>query len=572
VVKTAPASTTSTTSTTAYSYIRFSNAEQARGDSLRRQTNGRAERFCQRHGLTLDTTLSLRDLGVSAFRGRHRSDKHDLGHFLELVKRGKVPRGSYLIIENLDRLSREDERTALRLWMDILDGGVNIVQLEPETIFRHEKSDMFDIMRAIMELARGHNESVVKSQRVADAWTERRKAAQAGQIITRRRPAWLEEEGGAWRLLPGPAAAIRRIYALAAAGYGHGAILVRLAKEKIPPFGDTDRWVRSYVAKLLKDRRVLGEYQPRRRDRSPEGPVIANYFPAVITEEGYQAARAGVAQRRAKPGRSSKHINMFSGLLRSARDGGTYVVVQSYAPANRGGRDKGQRVLKNTASIEARAKCYTFPFLTFESAVLRMLREIGPGDVLGEEEQPDQVKALSGERDRVDAELAQVTAFMDREGFSPTLGTRAQTLDRRLAELDARLAEARREAANPLGEAWDDTKSLLDALNASPDPEDTRLRLRAAMRRIVSEIWILVVPRGHDRLAAVQIWFTGGQAPRNYLILHRPPKANGSARQPGGWWARALAEVTKDGGLDLRDPGHARELEADLLAVEIPAC
>ena len=39
-----------------------------------------------------------------------------------------MPRGSYLVIENLDRLSREDERTALRLWLDILDAGINSVQ------------------------------------------------------------------------------------------------------------------------------------------------------------------------------------------------------------------------------------------------------------------------------------------------------------------------------------------------------------------------------------------------------------------------------------------------------------
>src|SRR5262245_29447078 len=117
----------------AYSYIRFSYSGQAGGDSLRRQTDGSAERFCEKHGLRLDATLTLRDLGVSAFKGKQRSDKHDLGKFLDLVRRGRIAPGSYLIVENLDRLSREDERKALRLWMDLLDAGVNIVQLVPET-------------------------------------------------------------------------------------------------------------------------------------------------------------------------------------------------------------------------------------------------------------------------------------------------------------------------------------------------------------------------------------------------------------------------------------------------------
>src|SRR5262245_54831061 len=113
----------------AYSYVRYSHPSQMLGDSLRRQVE-KTEEWCQRHKLTLDTTLNLRDLGVSAFRGRHRTDdKAALAQFLRLVERGRIAKGSYLVIENLDRLSREDERKALRLWMDILDSGINIVQL-----------------------------------------------------------------------------------------------------------------------------------------------------------------------------------------------------------------------------------------------------------------------------------------------------------------------------------------------------------------------------------------------------------------------------------------------------------
>src|SRR6516164_8579510 len=120
----------------AYSYVRFSHPDQAKGDSVRRHTEAAAE-WCLRNGLRLDESTTLRDLGKSAFSGEHRKnpDRHALAAFLKLVEAGKVPRGSYLIIENLDRLTREDERSAPRLWMDILDQGVNIVQLHPETVF-----------------------------------------------------------------------------------------------------------------------------------------------------------------------------------------------------------------------------------------------------------------------------------------------------------------------------------------------------------------------------------------------------------------------------------------------------
>ena len=51
----------------AYSYLRFSTPEQTKGDSLRRQT-ALADDYAKRHGLALDTDLTLRDLGVSAYR------------------------------------------------------------------------------------------------------------------------------------------------------------------------------------------------------------------------------------------------------------------------------------------------------------------------------------------------------------------------------------------------------------------------------------------------------------------------------------------------------------------------
>jgi hypothetical protein len=40
-------------------------------------------------------------------------------------------------------------------------------------------------------------------------------------------------------------------------------------------------------------------------------------------------------------------------------------------------------------------------------------------------------------------------------------------------------------------------------------------------RRITEGMWLLIVPHGQDRLAAVRLQFTNGRH-RHYLILHRP--------------------------------------------------
>ena len=55
---------------TAYSYLRFSRPEQMRGDSQRRQVT-KSQDWADRKKVPLDDSLDLRDLGVSAFRGKN---------------------------------------------------------------------------------------------------------------------------------------------------------------------------------------------------------------------------------------------------------------------------------------------------------------------------------------------------------------------------------------------------------------------------------------------------------------------------------------------------------------------
>ena len=107
----------------AYSYIRFSTPAQAKGDSQRRQ-NEKAARYAQEHGLVLDTELNLKDLGVSGFSGANVKTGA-LGAFLKAIELGAVPRGSYLLIENMDRLTRADILAATALFSHIIAAGIN---------------------------------------------------------------------------------------------------------------------------------------------------------------------------------------------------------------------------------------------------------------------------------------------------------------------------------------------------------------------------------------------------------------------------------------------------------------
>jgi DNA invertase Pin-like site-specific DNA recombinase len=554
-------------SAVAYSYVRFSTPEQARGDSARRQDDAAAD-WCARNNVRLDTSLSLRDLGVSAFKGAHRTDdKRALAGFLKLVERGQVPHGAYLIIENLDRLSREEVVPATHLLTGILVKGVRVVQLSPAELVLTGKSDPFDIMRAVMELSRGHGESKIKSERVSKAWAERRrKVREEGELLTRRLPAWVEERGGKLSLIPSRAAAVRRVFELAAGGYGLTAVVRRLRAEKVPPIGTSGHWCRSYVGILIRDRRALGEFQPRKRRGGPYGEPIAGYFPAVVTEQEFYAARAGAAQRKQRPGRPLKGgVNVFAGLLHDALDGGGM-----YAKNSTDRRGTQRRTLINALYSQLRSTRRSFPLATFERGILSMLREVDPREVLGQGG-PDEAAVLAGELGRVGAKIAELEAEL-LNGNVAALAKVLRRLEGEKQELEGKLAEARQKAAHPLGEAWKGVRSLLTALDDAPDPEDVRLRLRAVLRRVIDSIWVVVTGgRRGDRLAAAQVWFAGGGRHRDYLIMHRAVRNNGSVRREGGWWARSLAEVAGPDGLDLRDRQLAEELAAALDQIDLAA-
>src|SRR5262249_7299431 len=156
---------------------------------------------------------TLKDEGVSGFTGDHRKnpDRHALAKFLLAVEKGLVPAGSYLIIENLDRLSREHVRPALMLVLGLIEKGIRIVQLSPNEIIYDTGSGEMSLMLMIVELSRGHRESKVKSERVGKAWENKReKARTADQTLTNRLPGWVEVRGGKRVLIPERAAIVRR--------------------------------------------------------------------------------------------------------------------------------------------------------------------------------------------------------------------------------------------------------------------------------------------------------------------------------------------------------------------------
>jgi DNA invertase Pin-like site-specific DNA recombinase len=183
--------------TTAYSYIRFSSERQILGDSLRRQVES-AEKFALDRNLVLDTH-SFRDLGVSAYRERNAVEGK-LATFLRAVDGGFIPPQSYLLIESLDRLSRDEVDEALELFLSIIRRGIVIVTLCDHHEYSRATIKLdhgISLIVSITVMMRAHEESALKSMRGKEVWRAR---TAKGGILTRICPSWLSWSGQKWEI------------------------------------------------------------------------------------------------------------------------------------------------------------------------------------------------------------------------------------------------------------------------------------------------------------------------------------------------------------------------------------
>lgn len=544
-------------------YVRISDPTQRKGGGLDRQTSADVAGFASHFGFIVSKRVRIDD-GVSAFRGLNATPDHELGQFLDEARRGLVQPGDCLLLENYDRLSRQDPWAAIGLVQQLRELGIHVGRLDRRKLLRSDSTDYGDFFEAAVEFMRGNSESAAKSYRNKDRWAKKREAArEGGTPITGRVPAWIVVKDGQIRLIPERAEAIRRAFELLTNGYGTALAARQLNIEGVKAIGTSPRWSRSYLSLLANDRRVLGEFQPRTKDGLPDGEPIKSYFPALLTEAEFYACRSAMRQRGQRPGRVTQRVELFSGLMKNARDGEAYYTV------TRTERSGSNRVLNNATAEEARSRSYSFPLPTFEKAMLSALREVDYRRVLGNEREDDEVSDLANQFAGLEAKEAEVEAEMVN-GDVPAFARVLRTIADQKKDVGERLSAAREKAANPLSESWGRCHSLIDALESAPNPIDARLRLRKEIQRIVDAIYILVVPRGRDRLCAVQLFFTEGQRQRSLMIFHRPPKANQSAKQEGRWDYATFAKAGVKGEFDLREARDVAELEHVLTATELP--
>ncbi|MFS2263097.1 recombinase family protein [Vibrio vulnificus] len=365
----------------AYSYVRFSSPEQAKGDSYRRQIE-LARKFCLNNGLELSAT-TIKDLGVSAFRGSNFREGA-FGAFIEAIKSGEISKGSYLLIESMDRLSRERLSVAHDRFKELLRLGINVVTLQDNKLYNEASLDkMEDMMLMMVIMNRAHEESQIKSQRLQAAQAEKRKQARENKTPTGYRPPdWMQKGTNGYQLTPERVAIVKRIFQLTIDGFGAIAIAKLLNSEGLKPWGRSKTgWQTTYIKKVLRSRTVLGEYQPHKmveRKRVPDGETIPDFYPPIIDPVTFKKADLAIRSRDRRPvsQRKLEVNNLFTGLVSCKKCGNTMHYV------NKGSGSKGGQYLvcslARTGATKNGVKCsyFSMRYPIVESAILTTVAAI----------------------------------------------------------------------------------------------------------------------------------------------------------------------------------------------------
>lgn len=470
----------------AYSYIRMSTERQIEGDGLRRQLE-LSRQWAKDNNVALDERL--RDIGISAYKGKNRKEGA-LGRFLSMINDGRVRRGSLLIVESLDRISRDEVLEALSLFLEIIRSGITIVTLADNQTYSQETvgSDWSKLIISLTIMARAHEESLRKSQRIGQAMaTKRQRAARGETQITSKTPGWIDAE----RIsrdhiiftLNGHACTVRRIFELSANGLGRLAIARLLNAENVPTvMGGEAGWGASFVGGLLSRRDVLGEFQPCKRvnGRSvPEGEAISNYYPAVVDFDLFMRSRAMQSQRTVTTGggrKGARYQNLFAGLVRCEH-------CHSIMHVRNNGQQKPARRYLICSRALRGPHCQeggkNFKYHMVENTILDHVHEFMLADIMQARNDSSVLQALEAEMAAMQAEIYELDRRIKR------LNLTVETCDEELLpDLMANLKQRRseREAKQTAWAELEYGHRRVRSTQTTSDPEQEIAQLREEWR------------------------------------------------------------------------------------------
>lgn len=249
--------------------------------------------------------MSLRDEGLSAYHQKHVK-QGALGAFLKAVDEGRIPSGSVLVVEGLDRLSRAEPLQAQAQLAQIINAGITVVTASDGREYNREglKAQPMDLVYSLLVMIRAHEESDTKSKRVkasirrqCESWVA---GTYRGLIRNGKDPQWIRRTEDAWALIPERVEAVR--YALQLYRQGMGATRAfRLMHERGYVLSDWGIGSQQ-IYRLVKLPALKGA---KRIEVDGEKFLLEDYYPRLLSDAEFDELQGLVGQRHRRRGKGA---------------------------------------------------------------------------------------------------------------------------------------------------------------------------------------------------------------------------------------------------------------------------
>jgi len=312
--------------TKAYAYVRYSRAIQATGDSENRQLTA-LELFETTTGTKIVEIVY--DKGKSAFRG----DNARSGNFKEMLDRmqsGAIRRGDFLVVESIDRITRQRVLDGVELLQGILKKGINIyTTVDKKTYSYNDPSRDFENLLMISLIAkRSNEESETKSGRLLSAWKARKARAENGEVIIKKGksiPYGLRVEDGKLVIHKEEQEEIKTLFELLLK-FGINTAIAKINETSLK------KWNNGTLSKIIKHKTVIGCMATHRIEYTADGKskkiltgFIENYYPNLIEPSLFYKAVDVLKSRKQKNWsgrRTEQDFNIFKHCIFCEKCGG----------------------------------------------------------------------------------------------------------------------------------------------------------------------------------------------------------------------------------------------------------
>lgn len=433
-----------------------------------------AQDVCSEKGWTLVDLPP--DEAMSGYKGINKI-KGSLGSFLKRVKQGEVSKGSVLIIEKMDRFSRNEVDLVIPDFLLLLQSGIEIYSCVDRTHYTLADIRGRNLLQyAVMAMAMANEYSKSLGERVSRSVDIRIQQAKAGTAINFGPwiPRWIdfkETNGKGTFAFNRHADTIKRIcndYINGKSMYG---IAQELVKENVPTLKN-GKWSQGTIGALLGNHCLIGDVEI-------SGTYLKGYFPPVIAKGDYDKLQAKLRENKQRKGGSkTSHVaNLFRNRIICHHCGR---VMESRKVMSHGGylfTCRSRRVKQCSCRKSVSVAAIEMDFF------LHYMQQT-PGEIMraNTPEQADKVTEIQAEIAGYDKEISKAMELLSTLPLDE-LKSKLATLEQKRQAAKARLdtVNATMRTASHIPQAIQTLKELLKDMGANKADNQSKAEQRVAM-------------------------------------------------------------------------------------------